>query len=270
MTNRALKVFFFCSALLGLSRVAAEALLVDGLVSEPSVVRSSSQSVQEEAGMSIEIELRFRVTDEAVIRDFIKPLKFLEKKRVYDVYFDTPNADLIKRGIYVRLRDGKKIDVKFNRACLLDASLELQAYCEEHSFMLPLKGEEIMRFNNLNEELDLWPAFGGDITSYKAVNNFIEHRVVDKMRSSYEWQDMIILVDEIKDLGMFLEIELVTQDKGRIEDTAARMRTFLKGLPLEPLKTGYDSLVLRKQNFEQYLRGRFVLEEDKKFLQKGV
>lgn len=48
-----------------------------------------------------------------------------------------------------------------------------------------------------------------------------------------------------------------------VETIKKHMTELLAGLSLKPLKTGYDSLILRKNNFDQYLMGRFILDEDK-------
>ena len=213
--------------------------------------------------MGIEIELRYEIIDDSKISEFTKKLQFVSERRVVDVYFDTVCASLIKRGIYIRLRDHCKIDIKFNRACLEDPTLELQAYCEEHSFSLPLTSADWVRFNQLNQELGLLANAECDFEVYKMSNHLIEHRVVDKMRSSYTLQNFVVVIDKVVELGTYLEIELMAENEYLIEKIAADMRDILKGLPLKPLKTGYDSLILRKQNFEQYLQGRFVLEEDK-------
>ena len=213
--------------------------------------------------MSIEIELRYEVTNQSALQPFIDTLMFLNKKQVIDVYFDTKDALLSKRGIYIRLRNNKTVDIKFNRACLHDANLEIQSYCEEYSFTLPLTAESLPKFNQINAELDLFTVASPDFALYLELNKFIEHRIVDKIRSSYKADQFIVVLDIVKNLGPFLEIELVTKDRDSISSTTAYMQEILKGLPVKPLKTGYDSLILRKQNFQQYLQSRFVLKEDK-------
>lgn len=108
------------------------------------------------------------------------------------------------------------------------------------------------------------PIASPNFAQYLELNKFINHRVVDKIRSSYKAAQFIVELDVVKNLGTFLEIELVTDDRDSISSTTAHMQEILKNLPIKPLKTGYDSLMLRKQNFQQYLQSRFVLEEDKK------
>lgn len=218
--------------------------------------------------MNFEIELRYQILDESGLADFTESLTFLHAKQILDIYLDTPQADLIRQGIYLRIRDYKKIDIKFNRACLTNPSLELQPYCEEYSFLLPFSVDDAAKFNSVNFDLGLQPA--DTLAEYMEINNLIQHRTVDKIRMSYSTQDFIIVVDNVKGLGNFLEIEIMSSNTDNIDLITNQMKAILAPLYLKPLKTGYDSLILRKQNFSQYLQGRFILEEDKKYLHKRL
>ncbi len=220
--------------------------------------------------MSIEIELRYQVLEPIPVQKFLQSLSYCHTKRVVDIYLDTPSADLRNRGIFVRLRDNKKIDIKFNRACLQDKTLQIQPYCEEYSFLMPVVGAEFEKFKAVHEELGLHGVTPFFLEAYKQANNFIDHRVVDKVRSVYRLKDFELVLDDVKDLGQFIEIELMASDHEGIDAVVQRMKKILDGLPLKPFTAGYESLVLRKQNFEQYLQGRFILEEDKKYLQRSL
>lgn len=213
--------------------------------------------------MNIEIELRYELINTIGLADFIQTLTLVHTKRVVDIYLDTTHADLIAQDIYIRIRDNKKIDIKFNRACLTDKSLELQPYCEEYSFALPMAQDQLQKFNHIITDLNLIPVTVPDFTLFKTANCLIEHRTVDKIRTTYTSNDLTIMIDQVKNLGMFLEIEVMAANTNSLDTVTNRMRALLTPLHLKPLKTGYDSLILRKQNFSQYLRGRFVLEEDK-------
>lgn len=81
-------------------------------------------------------------------------------------------------------------------------------------------------------------------------------------------QQFTIVIDEVLNLGAFLEIELLANNKNNVDEIKKGMESLLSDLSLKALKTGYDSLILRKNNFEQYLQGRFILDEDKVFLNK--
>ena len=52
--------------------------------------------------MSIEVELKFQILDESQIKNFLKNLNFVNKKRIVDVYLDTKDADLFKKGFFIR------------------------------------------------------------------------------------------------------------------------------------------------------------------------
>jgi predicted adenylyl cyclase CyaB len=230
-------------------------------------IAARNSVLEKEKPMNIEIELRYEILEESQIQNFIASLEFLNTKRVVDVYYDTEDASLLRQGIYIRVRDTRGIDFKFNRACMQDKALDLQAYCEEHSFAYPLQEDDLERFNKLSTELGLKTAEVADFSKFIAINNLLDHRAVDKIRSAYKAGDFIITLDCVKNLGSFLEIEIMAEDTSDLTTLKARMEQILQPLALKPLKTGYDSMLLRKYNFQQYLQGRFILDEDKKFLE---
>ncbi len=212
---------------------------------------------------NIEIELRYEVVDITQLPAFLARLNPREHKRVVDSYLDTTDADFLKKGIYIRIRNNKKMDIKFNRECLYNPDLDLQPYCEEYSFALPLRQENLTALNDLAPLLGLRHLASPDVQLFMRDNQLINHRIVDKMRSSYTSGIFTIYIDEVVDLGTFLEIELMTENINSLDNITQTMEHILAGLTLRLLKTGYDSLVLKKQNFAQYIQGRFALKEDK-------
>lgn len=210
---------------------------------------------------NIEIELRYKILDQMGLQQFIASLAFVNKEHIIDIYLDTNDANLLERGIYIRLRNNQKLDIKFNRACLEDPMLEYQPYCEEHSFKLPLMHERLPEFNDVISYLGLQQA--QTFEEFKARNNFIDHRIIDKVRSTYTHEDFVIVIDEVKDLGTFLEIEIMTQNVNQLDAITQQMQEILSPLKLERLIIGTEALVLRKQNFQHYLKSRFIHPEDK-------
>jgi adenylate cyclase class IV len=214
---------------------------------------------------TIEIELRYEVIDRDQLARFLAPLKQLHRKRDVDIYFDNAQGMLYQKGIFIRTRNGKKLDFKFNRATLENPDLAIQDYCEEHSFALPIQESDLPRINELLMSLNLKPVATAGLEHIKAANNFIDYYTVDKMRTSYAHKAFTICVDEVANLGTFLEIELMAQNIENLEMIKQEMELFLAGLKLRPLRTGYGTLLLRKNNFVQYLQGRFILEEDRAY-----
>ncbi|MBX9830564.1 CYTH domain-containing protein [Candidatus Babeliales bacterium] len=210
-----------------------------------------------------EIELRYELRTPQQLASFLSSCEKLHKKHDTDIYLDNPQALLYQRGIFVRIRNNKKLDIKFNRATLENPDLAIQDYCEEHSFALPLQVQDLERLNPLLVSLDLKPLIIADLDHLKYVNNFVEHYVVDKRRTTYKRDAFTICVDEVAGLGTFLEIELMASCVEDLERVKQSMQLLVKELDVVPLKTGYCTLLLRKKHFKQYLLGRFILDEDK-------
>lgn len=102
-----------------------------------------------------------------------------------------------------------------------------------------------------------------DLEILKKTNNLIRLSTVDKKRDSYKCGNFTLSVDDVVGLGLFLEIELMAKSIDGIESIKQEMLCALAGLKIKPSTIGYDSLQMKKNNPQQYLRGRFVLEADK-------
>lgn len=72
-----------------------------------------------------------------------------------------------------------------------------------------------------------------------------------------------IVIDEVHQLGTFIEIELMASNLDTLAATKKEMEALLSGLSLKPLTTGYDTLILREHHFNDYIQARFIMDEDK-------
>ncbi len=212
---------------------------------------------------TIEIELRYEILNHQELADFLKNYSLRNTKHDTDEYYDTVDRRLYKLGIFIRARNNKKLEIKFNRATLDNPNLPIQDYCEEHTFILPLIENELTRLNELLISLKFNAIEKADFSDLMRANNFEIHYTVDKMRTTYQHDSFTICIDQVANLGTFLEIELMARDISQLEDVKMHMALLLKGLSLQPLKTGYGTLLLRKKDFQEYLQGRFILPEDR-------
>ena len=212
---------------------------------------------------TIEIELRYEVLDLTQVTDFLSCAKQLHKRRDVDLYFDTPDRILWKRGIFIRTRNNKKLEIKFNRECLQDLTIDRLDYCEEHSFALPLEESRLQELNLLLASLDLKTIACADFEILRSVNALDVHYAIDKVRTSYAYNSFTIAVDEVAGLGTFLEIELMAKDVDDLENVKHDMQLAIAGLRLQPIGAGYGSLILKKNDFECYIQGRYALKTDK-------
>lgn len=174
-----------------------------------------------------------------------------------DTYYDIQDKTLFKHGVFIRVRDEHTLDIKYNPD-VLDLS---HTVCDEYSY----KFESISSLN-LKEIHD----FVSDVVKIKANN--LEYETLDDLFIALGLNEFVTIVkkrcylslgeevecviDEIQDIGTFIEIE-VNDEKNLHKIDRAVQKYHLKNIPI-----GYVELWLRANDFETYKRGRYLLEED--------
>lgn len=212
---------------------------------------------------NIEVELKFQVLDDTQIEKFLAGFQFVDKKRVVDIYLDTKEGDLYKKGIFVRVRDNKKLDFKFNLADFqAQDSLSRHEHCNEFSFSLPLSEVSVTPINEISRVLAMKEISSPDLEEFKNKNNLIDSMVIDKFRQKYSDGRFEYSFDDVKGLGKFIEIEQMTSPEDNLEEIKDEMRKKLHDLKLKLITTGYNEVYWRKYDFNLYLRGRYLFEED--------
>lgn len=217
---------------------------------------------------NIEVELKFQVLNETKVRQFLEVLEFKKESRVIDTYLDTLDGNLFQKGVFVRIRDGNLLDFKFNKEDFLNNSDGIvlnHTHCDEHSFPLPLQENMLKDLNETLVLLKMKSISLANLEDLKKQNNLIESMVIDKVRRKYVDGHFDIVLDDVKDLGIFLEIEYLAKRTDNLSNIKEEMRARLIGLDLKPIPTGYNELYWKKHNFDLYLKGKYLLEEDKQF-----
>lgn len=215
---------------------------------------------------SIEIELKFEVLDRAEIARFVEPLEVIGKKRIVDVYLDTQEGDLFKRSIFVRIRNNATFDIKFNQEDFSKSLYDTieHTHCDEVSVQLPFTESSITTVNETLKTLGLKPMTSLSLDDFMQRNNLIRSMIIDKERTSYDDGEFHIDRDTVDGLGEYLEIEKMTDEHADHDNISREMKEHLKGLQLKHVDVGYNELYWRKHNFDLYLRGKYLLIEDRK------
>ncbi len=153
----------------------------------------------------IEIELKYKLKDKIDINKEIK-----SKKIVEDIYYDTEDYQLLKKGNFLRVRNKKQLDFK------LSANDLTHLYCKETNF-------ELIEDNKDNIEKIL-KGLGIELKLENIADLFNKLKIlapIKKERISYQLEDNVVLVlDNVRDLGYFLEIEydldkdMITKEEG--------------------------------------------------------
>lgn len=213
---------------------------------------------------TIEIEFKFQVLDRDQIDNFLSNLRFIDKKRTVDVYLDTKDGDLYKKGIFIRIRDNKNLEFKFNLEDFKNLEMiSNHDHCDEYSFPLPLTNRSLDAINQICNILGLRVIKPPTLKEFKTLNNFVELMIISKIRKKYEDEKFEYSLDDVKGLGLFLEIEARTSNGDDLEKIKDKMRENIRNLRLKLITTGYGELYWREHNFDLYKQGRYFLEEDR-------
>ena len=208
---------------------------------------------------NIEVEFRFEVTDEKRADDFLSKLTFVKKSHQRDIYFDTDAGDLFKRGIFLRTRNGKTLDFKFN----LEDNENKHEDCDEHSFVLPLSEDDWQRLASVCKRLGLKIPKVIELERILESNKLKEFVVIDKVRKEFSDGEFTFCFDDVKNFGKFLEIEAMAAKGADLDGLKRRMVERVRALNPKFLPTGYIELFVKKKDFNLYKQGRFILHEDK-------
>ena len=73
---------------------------------------------------------------------------------------------------------------------------------------------------------------------------------VDKVRLESKTEDYTICIDEVAELGLFIELEVLTEDSADVKNIQQQMRNFLKNLDIDGKlwKIPYDTSIRNLQN----------------------
>lgn len=208
---------------------------------------------------NIEVEFRFRVSDERKAREFLDGLEFIRRFKQRDVYFDTASGDMFKRGIFIRARDGRTLDFKFN----LEDVENRHEDCDEHSFALPLSDSDAGRLGRLCRGIGIRAPPVISIPGLLMTNDLQEFVVIEKVREKFSDGDFTYTLDDVKGFGLFLEIEAMAMEGSDLEELKRRMVERIRGLNPKFLPTGYVELFVKKLDPGLYKQGRYLLDEDK-------
>lgn len=213
---------------------------------------------------SIEVEMKFEILDMARVSHFVKPLTLIESKKIIDTYLDTAEGHLFKKGIFIRVRNDKKFDIKFN---LEDIDKQAgdrvdHTHCDEVSSTLPLSPASVRTINETLSVLGLSPMKTASVDDFMRENKLIRSLTIQKQRASYQLSDFHIDIDDVLNLGHYLEIEKMTDEHEDRTAILTEMRNLIRDLRLAPVDVGYNELYWRKHDPALYCAGKYLLAKD--------
>jgi adenylate cyclase class 2 len=173
----------------------------------------------------LEIELKARVPSLEPVRAALleKNARFLGRKHEHDIYYNAPHRNFgeTDEALRVRYSDGKAV-VTYKGAKLKNLHLKAR------------------------EELNTAVESGEVAEQILSRLGFVKTASVNKWRETYQLGNVTISLDEVEDLGTFVEIEVIA-DAGK-DDALASIEQIKKGLGIssEPILASYLELLLAK------------------------
>lgn len=182
-----------------------------------------------------EVEIKLPIQDRRKIAADLMALGFRKGSIILetDVYFDRVNEQIRKNGEALRIRQIRNLE------------------SGETESVITFKGKKLDRVSMTRQELEteisdaetgiqILTAIGFSPVSPKVV----------KKRQSYHWNQMTACVDEVQDLGDFLELEIVTGEEERKDAALSDIEAILNRMGFQMSDTTRTSYLSMLQNRE--------------------
>ena len=187
----------------------------------------------------IEIESKFKLASDITRDNLIATLKSqfiapISSKRQIDTVFLLPeqvDAPIIPGSKIMRVRD-----------VLNPETGELQ----QSLMTLKVEGQTKL----VSDEYEFAVDDGDTARQMLTALGWQEIVTVDKVRLESKTKDYTICIDEVAKLGLFIELEVLTEDSADVKNIQQQMRNFLKNLDIDGKlwKIPYDTSIRNLQN----------------------
>jgi adenylate cyclase class IV len=204
----------------------------------------------------IETELKCRLTPDVrgKLEGYLETLQRRGNVHNLDVYYDTVSWDLLRRAVFVRIRNQARLEFKFN-----EQAEQRHVHCTERVFPLAASGTAIEQMNGLFASfLPTWSA-AADVTTAMASNHLIELARIDNRREIYTDGLLEVSIDAVEGLGDFLEMEICCSEDREVERALATLQKLAHDLQAQHIPVGYVELWLHEHNPPAYQVGRYHL-----------
>jgi adenylate cyclase class 2 len=174
----------------------------------------------------IEVEIKVPIDDKSIIKEGLKKIGFSFKKTIQqkDHYFQHPLRNFAKTDEALRVRK------------TFDGSL------------LNYKGPKLDKMTKTREEIELKIQDADKLIQILDKIGFREVFLVEKSREIYKSGKITASVDSVKDLGDYLELEILSKEKEDIEKSRNELFSILEKIHLSKdkmIRKSYLELLLK-------------------------
>ncbi len=204
----------------------------------------------------IETELKCKLSPElfSKLQKKLQQLRFDGTVHNIDTYYDTSDFALLKQAVFVRVRNNKQLDFKFN-----EKIVKVHGQSTERTFSLPLSVDKAEKMNALfTRFLPCWQSSPTVETAFKE-NGLIELARIDNRRDAHSGNKVYVSIDHVAGLGDFLEVETHNEEGADTTKAVARLQNFVADLDVQHINVGYVELWLLEHNPLAYELGQYHL-----------
>ena len=202
----------------------------------------------------IEFELKYKVKSKERFAKYDATKSVIQR----DIYYDTNDGLLYRAGNFLRKRNDARIDFK------LYAGDDSHLFCSETNFNYQTFSSCDESLTGICRKIGLSGKCFGSFDEFLSAYSLRVLAPVVKRRYQFQWEEILVSIDEVADLGTFLEAELSYPDvdfdkeaaKSRLENRLIEAGLIVKGLD-EIVTIGYVECYLKRFNPNMYLQGKY-------------
>lgn len=187
-----------------------------------------------DAGMSIEVEIKVKIQNRKQILDSLKKIGFLENRCVIetDIYYNSKHYDFATLGEALRIRTVKDPE------------------SSKETSVITYKGAKLDQVSMPRQELETEVGDGETVRKILEHIGFCPVSPVEKKRLYLNKNNMTACLDNVKGLGDYLELEILTDMEEKRTEALKQIEDVLKALGYsmkDTTRTSYLSMLMKKE-----------------------
>lgn len=202
----------------------------------------------------IEVELKFELLPASwpQLQRQLAGMQLMRCVKNSDTYYDTTGFDLLRQAVFVRVRNHRHLEFKFNEQA---EAAHIQS--TERVFSLIPEPRQAEEMNALfSRFLPRWHV-SDTVNEALDRNGLIQLAHIENRRVQYRSGEFVICVDQVEELGDFVEIELQCEEGNDTHQMVAQVQALAAGFAAQPVRIGYVELWLQKHHPRIYQRGKY-------------
>ena len=216
--------------------------------------------------VNVEIEKKYKVLKNngqaENLDSLLTNLAYVSSTQVVDHYLDTSDGAYYQEGIFIRVRNNAALEIKFNPEHLATTNEYAKEHttCHEYNFPLPLQLSSDGLFQRLQSFISIKKPYPYTFENFVKENALKPLVTLDKTRTAYENEALIVAVDILSDFGTFIEFE-AKDSSINMDDFLQAVKNLTKGIQLKPINSGYVEIALQQSNDALYRKGKYLIED---------